>query len=66
VAHIFLLIHDDYVFSLLFMMDGSVTHLFLFMCDLLYCCFASDVLDLIIEKFEPPYTLYMGCKICTE
>jgi hypothetical protein len=59
-AHIFLLMHGDALFSLLFTIDGSVTHLF-FMHTSLYYCLASDVLD-HRRNLKPPYVLHMGVR----
>jgi hypothetical protein len=59
-AHIFLLVHGDALFSLLFTIDGSVTHLF-FMHTSLYYCLASDVLD-HRRNLKPPYVLHMGVR----
>jgi hypothetical protein len=62
-THIFLLIHGGSLFSLLFTMDGSVTHLFL--C-ILHCIIGLILMHLIIGETQTTiYTSY-GCKICSE
>jgi hypothetical protein len=64
-AHIFLLIHGDSLFlSLLFTLDGSVTHFFL-LC-ILRCIIALLLMYLIIGETQTTICTSYGCKICSE